>query len=73
MVESHRDVFCGEVTKAAFLGINIDDQWNALKAMGGHFSVEKDDFTFHFREDMETFLSHCVDQCGLKVNAMVNN
>lgn len=75
-VHNHRDLFCGEVTEPAFLRMNCDDQQNALrKVLGGESSEEKDDFLFIFQwqEDMETFLSHCADEQGLKVNAMFLN
>lgn len=46
-VESNSDLFRGEVTKPAFLGMNTDEQQNALKkVMGGQFSAEKDDFVY---------------------------
>ncbi|XP_051569132.1 structural maintenance of chromosomes protein 5-like [Myxocyprinus asiaticus] len=75
-VHNHRDLFHGDVREPAFLQMNSDEQQNALrKVLGGEFSNAKDDFLFIFQcqEDMETFLSYCVDEQGLKVNAMFLN
>ncbi|XP_057204871.1 uncharacterized protein LOC130563408 [Triplophysa rosa] len=72
-VQNHRHLFRGEVTEPAFLQMNRGDQQNAIKnLLGGQFSEAKDAFLFifHYQEDMETFLSYCVDDQGLKVNAM---
>ncbi len=66
----------GDVTEPAFLQMNSEDQQNALrKALGSEFSEAKDYFLFIFQsqDDMETFLSYCVDEQGLKVNAMFLN
>uniref|UniRef100_A0A671PKN5 Uncharacterized LOC107693326 n=2 Tax=Sinocyclocheilus anshuiensis TaxID=1608454 RepID=A0A671PKN5_9TELE len=75
-VNNHRDLFHGEVTEPAFLQMNSESQQNALrKALGSEFPEAKDDFLFIFpsQDDMETFLSYCVDKQGLKVNAMFLN
>ncbi len=42
------------------------------KAQRSEFPVAKDEFlsVFQSQDDMETFLSYCVDKQGLKVNAM---
>lgn len=75
-VKGHRDLFHGEVTKPAFLRMNKVDQQNTLsKVLRGQFSKVKDEFLFMFqsRNDMETFLSFCVDEHGLKVNTMFFN
>lgn len=75
-VQNHKDLFCGEVTEPAFLQMNSEDQQNALrKALGSEFAEAKDDFLFIFQsqDDMETFLSYCVDKQGMKVNAMFLN
>ncbi|XP_058647405.1 uncharacterized protein LOC131549338 [Onychostoma macrolepis] len=75
-VHNHRDLFRGEVTEPAFLQMNNEDQQNALrKALESEFPEAKDDFLFIFQyqDDMETFLSYCVDKQGLKVNAMFLN
>ncbi|XP_051950618.1 uncharacterized protein LOC127621163 isoform X1 [Xyrauchen texanus] len=72
-VHNHRDLFHGDVREPAFLQMNRDEQQNALrKVLGGEFSNTKDEFLFIFQcqEDMEVFLSYCVDEQGLKVNAM---
>lgn len=69
----HRDLFRGEVTEPTFPQMNSEDQQNALrKAQGSEFPEAKDAFLFVFQSqcDMETFLSYCVDEQGLKVNAM---
>ncbi len=44
-------------------------------ALGSEFPEAKEDFLFifHSQDDMETFLSYCVDEQGLKVNAMFLN
>lgn len=75
-VQNNKDLFCGEVTEPAFLQMNSDDQQNALrKALSSEFPEAKDDFLFIFQsqDDMETFLSYCVDKQGLKVNVMFLN
>jgi len=49
---------------------------NALrKALRSEFPEAKDDFLFRFQsqDDMETFLSYCVDKQSLKANAMFLN
>lgn len=72
-VRSHRDLFRGEVTEPAVLQMSGDDQQNALKRLiCEDFPEAKDDFmfSFQFQEDMETFLTYCIDKKGLKVNAM---
>ncbi|XP_051991539.1 structural maintenance of chromosomes protein 5-like [Xyrauchen texanus] len=72
-VHNHRDLFHGDVREPAFLQMNRDEQQNALrKVLGGEFSNTKDEFLFIFQcqEYMEVFLSYCVDEQGLKVNAM---
>ncbi|XP_073718805.1 uncharacterized protein [Misgurnus anguillicaudatus] len=72
-IHSHRDLFRGEVTEPAFLQMTIDDQQNAFKrVMCDEFPEANDDFMFIFQcqEDMEKFLSYCIDEKGLKVNAM---
>ncbi|XP_050951089.1 structural maintenance of chromosomes protein 5-like [Labeo rohita] len=69
----HRDLFRGEVTEPTFPQMNSEDQQNALrKAQGSEFPEAKDAFLFVFQSqcDMETFFSYCVDEQGLKVNAM---
>ena len=47
-------------------------QKNALRKVQEEFPDAKDDFLFVFQclDDMETFLSSCADEQGLKVNAM---
>ncbi len=73
---NHRDLFRGEVTEPAFLQMNSEDKTNALrKALRSEFPEAKDDFLFRFQsqDDMETFLSYCVDKQSLKVNAMFLN
>ncbi|XP_016337461.1 uncharacterized protein LOC107685400 [Sinocyclocheilus anshuiensis] len=75
-VHNHRDLFRGAVTEPAFLQMNSESQQNALrKALGSEFPEAKDDFLFIFpsQDDMETFLSYCVDKQGLKVNVMFLN
>ncbi|KAK7175568.1 hypothetical protein R3I93_002479 [Phoxinus phoxinus] len=68
-VRSHRDLFRKEVTEPAFLQMNGDQQQNALRKV---LEGAKDDFLFIFQclDDMETLLSYCADEQGLKVNAM---
>lgn len=75
-VQNNRHLLRGEVTEPAFLQMNRDDQQNAIKnLLGGQFPEAKDDFLFifYYQEDMEIFLSYCVDEQRLKVNAMFYN
>ncbi|XP_077081869.1 uncharacterized protein LOC143735597 [Siphateles boraxobius] len=71
-VRSHGDLFCGKVTEPSFLQMSASQQKNALRKVLEELPDAKDDFLFLFQclDDMETFLSSCADEQGLKVNAM---
>nr|XP_023696143.1 structural maintenance of chromosomes protein 5-like [Paramormyrops kingsleyae] len=72
-IRKNHSLFRGEVTEPTVLQMEAEDQQEALReVMEGQHDNRNDPFMFIFsnREDMETFLSNCIDGMGIKIHAM---
>ncbi|KAF4098015.1 hypothetical protein G5714_022023 [Onychostoma macrolepis] len=72
-IQSHRELFCGEVTGPAFLQMDSKTQLHVIKDyLEGESDEARDVFLFIFEypEELDTFISNCLDEQGLKVHAM---
>ncbi|XP_066523048.1 uncharacterized protein [Hoplias malabaricus] len=72
-IDQNSALFQGQITGPRFLNMNEEDRMKALdEVMYGDDPEAKEPFLFIFeyRDDMELFLKACVDEQGLRVNAM---
>ncbi|KAG2470092.1 MIP18 protein, partial [Polypterus senegalus] len=72
-VVQNKALFHGHVTMPKYLSLNKEGQQRVLRDMLEEEDTEAKDFfffVFQCAEDMEHFLKACVDEQGLRVNAM---
>ncbi|XP_072567616.1 structural maintenance of chromosomes protein 5-like [Paramormyrops kingsleyae] len=72
-VVQNKALFHEHVTMPKYLSLNKEDQQRVLREMLEEEDTEARDFfifVFQCAEDMELFLQACVDEQGLRVNAM---